>query len=151
MAPPSATASTPRRGRPPASTRTWRRRTPTRPNLLSTIEKGRRMKSVAATSDVTLELDDIQAGALYERPSPYVGTYLLLRIADRADGRELVRRLHGLVNPAGAADTPDGTSITVAFTYHGLEALGVPKASLDSFAPEFREGMVARAATLNDV
>ena len=36
--------------------------------------------SVDATTDVSLELDDIQAGALYERPSPYVGTYLLLRI-----------------------------------------------------------------------
>ena len=42
----------------------------------------------------SLELDDIQAGALFERPSPYVGTYLMLRITDRADGRELVRRLH---------------------------------------------------------
>ena len=41
-----------------------------------------------------LELDDIQSGALHERPSPYVGTYLLLRIDDRAAGRELVRRLH---------------------------------------------------------
>ena len=46
-----------------------------------------------ATTAPALELDDIQAGALYERPSPYVGTYLLLRIGDRADGRELVRRL----------------------------------------------------------
>ena len=52
---------------------------------------------------MSLELDDIQAGALHERPSPYVGTYLLLRIDDRADGRELVRRLHRLVDPAGAA------------------------------------------------
>ena len=33
-------------------------------------------------------------------PRPYVGTYLLLRIDDRADGRELVRRLHRIVNPA---------------------------------------------------
>ena len=40
-----------------------------------------------------LELDDIQSGALHERPSPYVGAYLLLRIDDRAAGRELVRRL----------------------------------------------------------
>ncbi len=109
------------------------------------------MRSVAATTGVTLELDDIQAGALYERPSPYVGTYLLLRIEDRADGRELIRRLHRVVNPAGAADTPDDTSLTVAFTYHGLKALGVPQASLDSFAPEFREGMAARAAVLGDV
>ena len=43
-----------------------------------------------------------------------------------------------------------GTSITVAFTYTGLQALGVPQASLDSFAPEFREGMAARAGILGD-
>jgi len=42
---------------------------------------------VTATDETNLELDDIQAGALFERPSPYVGTYLLLRIDDRADGR----------------------------------------------------------------
>ena len=59
--------------------------------------------SVDATSDVAIELDDIQAGALFERPSPYVGTYLLLSIRDRDDGRELVRRLHRIVNPASAA------------------------------------------------
>ena len=87
---------------------------------------------------------------MYERPSPYVGTYLLLRIRDRADGRELVRRLHRIANPAGSADTPDDTSVTVAFTYHGLKALGVPQASLDSFAPEFRQGMAARAEILGD-
>ena len=104
-----------------------------------------------AATAMSLELDDIQAGALYERPSPYVGVYLLLRIRDRADGRELVRRLHRIANPAGSADTPDNTSITVAFTYHGLKALGVPQASLDSFAPEFREGMAARAEILGDV
>ena len=38
----------------------------------------------------------------------------------------------------------------MAFTYHGLKALGVPQASLDSFAPEFREGMAARAEMLGD-
>ena len=109
------------------------------------------MISVDSSPGASLELDDIQAGALYERPSPYVGTYLLLRIDDRADGRELVRRLHRIANPAGGADTPDETSITVAFTYHGLKALGVPQASLDSFAPEFRQGMAARAEVLGDV
>jgi hypothetical protein len=75
----------------------------------------------------------------------------LLRIKERADGRELARRLHGIVNPAGAAGTPDDTSLTVAFTYHGLKALGVPQPSLDSFAPEFQQGMAARAALLGDV
>jgi hypothetical protein len=31
----------------------------------------------------TLELDDIQNGALHPRPVPYVGVYILLRIDDR--------------------------------------------------------------------
>src|SRR3954464_2115611 len=107
---------------------------------------------MTATEGINLELDDIQAGALHERPSPYVGTYLLLRIDDRAAGRELVRRLHRVVDSGRpTADPAEDAWITVAFTYHGLKALGVPQASLDSFAPEFRQGMAARAAHLGDV
>ena len=107
---------------------------------------------MTSTESTVLELDDIQSGALYERPSPYVGTYLLLRIDDRAAGRELVRRLHAVAESRRAsADPAHDTSITVAFTYRGLEALGVPQTSLDSFAPEFREGMAARAQELGDV
>src|SRR3954454_19747729 len=109
-------------------------------------------KAMTATGDVSLELDDIQSGALHERPSPYVGTYLLLRIDDRAAGRELVRRLHGLVDAGRPSTDPDRDAwITAAFTYRGLEALGVPQAPLDSFAPEFQQGMAARAAELGDV
>lgn len=104
-----------------------------------------------ATAGSPLELDDIQAGALVERPSPYVGTYLLLAIRGRDDGRELVRRLHRIVSSAAATGTADETSLTVAFTYHGLEALGVPQTSLESFAPEFRQGMAARAEILGDI
>ena len=101
---------------------------------------------------IGLELDDIQSGALHERPSPYVGTYLLLRIDDRAAGRELVRRLHSVVDSGRPSSDPnDDTWITAAFTYQGLKALGVPQTSLDSFAPEFRQGMAARAAELGDV
>src|SRR3954449_4696297 len=104
-----------------------------------------------ATESISLELDDIQSGALHERPSPYVGTYLLLRIDDRAAGRELVRRLHGIVDAGRpSADPAHDAWITVAFTYNGLKALGVPQASLDSFSPEFRQGMAARAAHLGD-
>ena len=62
-----------------------------------------------------------------------------------------MRRLHRIVDPAGSASEADETSLTVAFTYHGLKALGVPQPSLDSFAPEFREGMAARAEILGDV
>ena len=106
---------------------------------------------MAEATSPPLELDDIQAGALFERPSPYVGRYLMLRITNRADGRELVRRLHRIATAARMTDTTDDTSLTVGFSYRGLEALGVPQTSLDSFAPEFREGMAARAALLGDV
>ena len=41
---------------------------------------------------VALELDDIQSGVLRPRPTPYAATYILLRIDDRAHGRELMRR-----------------------------------------------------------
>jgi Dyp-type peroxidase family len=106
----------------------------------------------AREEDLRLELDDIQSGALHERPSPYAGTYLLLRIDDRAAGRELVRRLQHIVDSGRPSSDPVHDAwITVAFTYHGLKALGVPQSSLDSFAPEFREGMAARAALLGDV
>jgi Dyp-type peroxidase family len=107
---------------------------------------------MSAIENVTLELDDIQSGALHERPSPYVGTYLMLRIDDRDDGRELVRRLAALVDVGRQSPDPNNEAwVTVAFTYHGLKALGVPQVSLDSFTPEFREGMAARAAHLGDI
>src|SRR4051794_21570745 len=76
----------------------------------------------------------------------------MLRIDDRAAGRELVRRLQRIVDSGRpSSDPPHDAWVTVAFTYHGLKALGVPQSSLDSFAPEFREGMAARAALLGDV
>jgi Dyp-type peroxidase family len=107
---------------------------------------------MATAQGASLELDDIQGGALHERPSPYVGTYLLLRIDDRAAGRELVRRLHPVVDSGRPSSDPARDAwITVAFTYQGLKALGVSQDSLDSFAPEFRQGMAARAAELGDV
>ena len=40
--------------------------------------------------------------------------------------------------------------MSAALTYQGLKALGVPQDSLDSFSPEFQEGMAARAAKLRD-
>ncbi len=107
---------------------------------------------MSTAAAIQLELDDIQGGALHPRPSPYVGTHLLLRIDDRAAGRELVRRLLPLIGSARATPDPAAEAwITVAFTYNGLKALGVPRDSLESFVPEFRQGMAARAAELGDV
>src|SRR5215831_14723677 len=94
----------------------------------------------------TLEISDIQASVLRPRPSPYKGEYVVLRIDDAAQGREMLRRIIPHVAPADEwwAPTLPGW-LGIAFTYEGLKALGLRRASLDSFPPEFREGMASRA------
>ncbi|MEV5541869.1 Dyp-type peroxidase [Saccharopolyspora shandongensis] len=103
-------------------------------------------------TEVALELDDIQRGVLSPRPTPYAATYLLFRIDDRAHGRELMRRASAVATSATDPTSPLGdTWVSVAVTYPGLKALGVPNESLDTFAWEFRQGMAARAKALGDV
>ncbi|MGQ0575931.1 MAG: Dyp-type peroxidase, partial [Pseudonocardia sp.] len=99
-----------------------------------------------------LELDDIQAATLRPRPTPYAGAYILLRVDDRQDGRELLRRLIPHVTTAAErVDPAVQATFAVAFTHPGLAALGVPPAALASFPVEFRDGMAARAEHLGDV
>jgi Dyp-type peroxidase family len=98
-----------------------------------------------------LELDDIQAGALRPRPSPYAGAYFLLRIDDRHAGRELLRRITpALASATNPSDPAKQAWLALGLSYQGLKALGVPQQSLDSFPPEFQLGMAARAADLGD-
>jgi len=100
----------------------------------------------------TLELDDIQAGALRPRPSPYAGAYFLLRIDERRAGRELLRRLTpALASAANPADPAKQAWLALSLSFQGLKALGVPQASLDSFPPEFQQGMAARTEMLGDL
>jgi Dyp-type peroxidase family len=104
------------------------------------------------TDAPTLDVRDIQATVLRPRPHPYKGQYVGLRIDDAAQGREMLHRLLPHVAPADEWWQPSLPGwLGIAFTYEGLRALGVPQASLDSFPEEFREGMAARAAVLNDV
>jgi Dyp-type peroxidase family len=98
-----------------------------------------------------LELDDIQSGVLRPRPTPYVATYIGFRIDDRKAGRELMRRAAGVVTSAANPTSPMAdTWVSVALTYGGFKALGVPQEALDSFSWEFRQGMAARAKDLGD-
>ena len=107
---------------------------------------------MTANAIVELELDDIQGGALRERPSPYVGTYVLLRIDDQQAGRQMLRRLLPVIDAGPTSSDPAKDAwVSVALTYQGLKALGVPPDSLASFAPEFVQGMAARAELLGDV
>jgi Dyp-type peroxidase family len=104
------------------------------------------------TDEHDLEVRDIQATVLRPRPSPYRGEYVLLRVNDATQGREMLRRIIPHVAPADEWWAPSLPGwLGIAFTYSGLEALGVPQEYLDSFPEEFREGMAARAPILNDV
>ncbi len=104
------------------------------------------------TQAPALELDDIQSGVLRPRPTPFRATYIILRIDDRDAGRELMRRLSGVVASAAHPESPARDSwVSAALSIHGLKALGVPKSSLETFSPQFRQGMAARAEALGDV
>jgi Dyp-type peroxidase family len=102
-------------------------------------------------STSVLELDDIQSGVLRPRPTPYVATYVLLRIDQREAGRKLMRLLSSVVASAGDPESPArDTWVSVALSFQGMKALGIPQESLDSFPPEFQQGMAARAEMLGD-
>jgi Dyp-type peroxidase family len=106
---------------------------------------------VPKETNATLELDDIQSGVLRPRPAPYVATYIAFRIDDAKAGRELMARAGRVVTSAANPTGPlADTWVSVALTYQGLKALGVPQDSLDSFAWEFRQGMASRAKELGD-
>ena len=99
-----------------------------------------------------LELDDIQSGVLRPRPSPFVATYIILRIDEPRAGRELMRRLSNVVATAAQPSSPArDTWVSASLSYQGLKALGVPQSSLDTFPPQFQQGMRARATNLGDV
>jgi Dyp-type peroxidase family len=107
---------------------------------------------VTVQTEALLELDDIQSGVLRPRPTPYAATYIAFRIDDPKAGSELMARTSSVVTSAANPTSPlADTSVSVALTYQGLRALGVPQENLDSLSWEFRQGMAARAQDLGDV
>ncbi|ANI38612.1 Dyp-type peroxidase [Mycolicibacterium vaccae] len=101
---------------------------------------------------MNLELDDIQHILLTRTPA-MTGRYEFLTFDRPAGGRQWLTELLDVVASAAEADaTMDASKrwVTVAFTWNGLRALGVPDAALATFPDEFREGMVARAGILGD-
>jgi deferrochelatase/peroxidase EfeB len=98
----------------------------------------------------TLDLQEIQATVLRPRPAPYFGTHVLLRVDDAESGRKLLRRLTPHVDSAASWWKATNAWLSIAISYAGLEALGVPQSSLQSFPDTFRVGMAARARQLRD-
>src|ERR1700712_2183053 len=100
-----------------------------------------------------LEFDDIQHILLTRTPA-ITGRYEFLTFDTAAGGRAWLSELVGFVPSAAAAPAPRGAAgrwITLAFTWNGLRALGVPEESLATFPDAFREGMPSRASILGDI
>jgi Dyp-type peroxidase family len=101
------------------------------------------------TTADTLDLRDIQH-FLMARPPALAARYEFLTFESPSGGRSW---LMGLIEKVGTAKTVgssplDSRWVTIAFTWNGLRALGVPETSLMTFPEEFRQGMAARADVL---
>jgi Dyp-type peroxidase family len=98
-----------------------------------------------------LNATDIQGFALRGYNLP-VARYFFLHFGDAMRGRSLISRLLSHVTTGQRWDgaKPDST-MNIAFTHGGLEALELPAPTLLSFPVEFQQGMKERAAILGDV
>ena len=99
-----------------------------------------------------LEFDDIQHILLTRTPA-ITGRYEFLTFDTPEGGRawltELLDKVQSATDAQATMDSSDRW-VTLAFTWNGLRALGVPEESLATFPDEFREGMAARADILGD-
>jgi len=105
---------------------------------------------IIGTHAPMLELNEIQATVLRVRPTPYFGSHVALRVESAQAGRELLRRLAPHVDSAANWWKPANTWVSVVISYSGLEALGLPQTTLQSFPEAFRVGMAARSRQLRD-
>jgi deferrochelatase/peroxidase EfeB len=99
-----------------------------------------------------LELEDIQH-YLLTRPHATIAQYNFITFRTAEGGRRWINDLADIVGTAKtvmAASDADMRWVSLAFTYNGLQKLGVDDASLATFPEPFRQGMAARADILGD-
>lgn len=111
----------------------------------------RKARGVFNPNLVTLELEDIQSIILHDRPTPYFGTVVALKINDAEVGRKMLADVLPDVAGSKAWHKDMQATLSVVMTYQGMQALGVPQSSLDSFPNSFKAGMVNRADKLRDI
>ncbi len=94
-----------------------------------------------------LETDDIQHFLISRTPA-LAARYEFLTFPSAGVGRAWLSGILEKVGSANAVSThePDSRWVTVAFTWNGLQAMGIDADALATFPEEFRIGMAARAA-----
>lgn len=110
-------------------------------------------------TDRPLDWADIQGNVL--RGYKFTrARHCFYRVVDAHGARVALRQIVGDVTTAEDEHTLDAkwshgvkprATLNIAFTYAGLEALGIPEPALAAFPDEFRLGMRARASVLVDI
>mgnify|MGYP001021390954 CR=1 FL=1 len=99
---------------------------------------------------VPLNVQDIQGNILTSYGVGFA-RYLFYRIDLPDPARSGLAALISNITTEGRTETGTPPSmLNVAFTYQGLKALGISPTSLNSFPPEFQQGMRRRASALCD-
>ncbi len=99
-----------------------------------------------------IDLADIQGDIMRAYGNAYARTtYVFVNVRDAEQGRAWLSSLVDRVTNAEPwTEGKPETALNLAFTCPGLQALGVPQKTLDSFSNEFRAGMADRATLLGD-
>jgi Dyp-type peroxidase family len=104
-------------------------------------------------TESALPLDLLQGNVLRGYSFPVACFSFVRLLGDAAEARTWLAGLANEVTPGTrwqAGSKPE-TTLNLAFSHAGLQALGLPASSLDSFPRDFREGMPAQAGDLGDV
>lgn len=110
----------------------------------------RKARGVFNPNKVTMQLEDIQSIILRDRPTPYYGTLIALKVNDANVGRQMLAKVLPDVTGSEEWHKDMQATLSIVMTYEGLAALGVPQSSLDSFPKSFKAGMAKRAEQLRD-
>jgi len=96
---------------------------------------------------MVLELAHIQLPIIRNYGAEH-GCYLFLAFQSAEQGRAWLGRMLDCISTAERRPEPRPACLSVAFSFAGLEVLGVPPNTLASFPQEFEEGMARRAEQL---
>lgn len=109
------------------------------------------LKNLFKRTSEKIELHDIQAIILRERPLPYHGVNVFLEMQDGQSGKAFLKELLPYITSAKNWWDSDDAWLSVAFTYEGLKKLELPATTLESFPDAFKKGMAARNQKLMDI
>lgn len=105
---------------------------------------------MTASRTTALELDSIQGNVLQGYGLP-CAAYVNVWVGDPQEGRRLLGELCvGVTDARPWRRGKPPATLNVALSYAGLRALGVYDEVLETFPPEFSQGMAARAERLGD-